>query len=106
MASKTAKRTVKDRLNRVQENFKFSKVVHRVKGGTNDLNDFMVDTSDKLIDEAIVRSEQWQTVGAKAIKGGLKLVSGQQDIVFDTLETIKGQYTDGRKRFKNLFSKN
>lgn len=81
-------------------------LVVKVKEGAKDVNDFMLENSEALLNEAIVRGEQWQDVAAKAVKGGLKLSANTQDIVFDTLDSLKGQLQDSSKRFKTLISKN
>ena len=101
MANTTTKRAKK-----AANDFNITKVVDRVIEGAKEVNDFMLDNSDELINEAVVRGEQWQDVAAKAVKGGLKLTANTQDIVFDTLETLKSQVQNGRSRMKDLFSKN
>ncbi len=106
MANKTVKETVKETIDDVQEKINFSKVVNRIKGGAKDINDFMLENSDGFVKEAVIMGEQWQNVASKAVKGGLKLASNNQDFVFDTLESLKGQLNEGRTRIKNLFSKN
>lgn len=97
---------VVDRIEDVQEKFEMEKVVKNVKTRTKNVNDFMLDNTEDLVNEAIVRGEQWQNVAAKAVKGGLKLAANQQDIMFDTLETIKGQFKNTRTRIKDIFSRN
>lgn len=101
MANSTSKKAVK-----AAKNFNITKVVDRVIEGAKDVNDFMLDNSDDFIKEAVVRGEQWQGVASKAVKGGLKLTANTQDIVFDTLDSLKDQVQDGRSRIKDLFSKN
>ncbi len=92
--------------NKAVEKFNFDNAIARVKNTTKEVNNFALETSEDLVNEAINRTEQWQKVATKAIDGGLKLAATQQDIVFDTLESIKGQFIHGRKRFSTLFSKN
>lgn len=83
------------------------KGVNVVKQTATELNDFVLETSDQLVDRAIKRGSQWQDVSAKAIQGGLKLAANQQDIMFDALETVKTQIAKrGRKRMSDLFSRN
>ena len=69
------------------------------------VNNFVLETADDVVDATVKSAEQWQEVTAKAIKGGFKLADKQQDIVFTTLEKLKGQLTKSGKRFKQLFSK-
>lgn len=92
--------------NKVAEKFTFDNAIKTVKNTTKNVNNFALETSEEIVIEAINRTEQWQDVANKAIDGGLKLAATQQDIVFDTLESIKGQLMHGRKRFSTLFSKN
>jgi len=103
---KTAKRSFDikniDLLKNVDVNISYDKI----KETTQDVNEFILETSEDIVDGAIKRGNEWQGVANKAVKGGLKLAANQQNIVFDTLETLKGQFIDGRKRFKVLFSKN
>ena len=73
---------------------------------TKDVNDYTLKTAEELVEGAIASGEKWQGVAQKAVKGGLKLAAKQQDIVFDTLETLKGQFTHTAKRFKKLVSNN
>ncbi len=96
MATKNAKTSKMD----------VTKNIENIKSMTKDVNNFVLQTSEELVDTAIVRGEQWQKVSAKAIKGGLKLAATQQDIMFTTLEAVKGQLMTGTKRFQKLYSKN
>lgn len=61
-------------------------------------NKFVLDTTEEVMDETLERAEDWQTVGEKAIKGGIKIAAKQQDLVFDALEAAKKQITKGKKR--------
>lgn len=83
-----------------------NKGFNKIKEATKDVNDFVLETSEDIVEGAIKRSEEWTSVTEKAVKGGLKLAETQQDLVFQTLESIKGQIVEGRQRFKHLFSKN
>lgn len=69
-------------------------------------NKLALDTTDNMIESAVKNGEKWQKVGEKAVKGGLQLMEKQQDIMFDTLEAVKGQIVEGRNRMQTLFSKN
>ncbi len=86
--------------------FNWNKNYETVKSTSKDVSDFIYKTSEEMVDLAITRSAQWQDLGAKAIKGGLKVAEKQQDIMFDALEMVKGQVDLGTKRFKKLFSLN
>jgi len=69
-------------------------------------NDNVYNTTQDVVDFSIKRGAEWQGVTEKAIKGGLKLAANQQDILFDTLFTVKSHIKHGRKRFSALFSNN
>ena len=66
------------------------------------LNKFAFETTDEVVDMGIKRAGQWQGIAEKAIKGGLKISAKQQDLVFDALESIKGQIKNGRKKASDL----
>jgi len=87
-------------------NDQINKGVSQVKEAAKNANDFVYDTSEEVVDFSIKRGAEWQNVADKAIKGGLKLAANQQDLVFDTLEVLKGQIKQSSKRFSSLFSKN
>lgn len=70
------------------------------------VNNYTLKTAEEMVDGIMVSSEKWQGIAAKAVKGSLKLAAKQQTIVFDTLETVKGQLTENAIRFRKLFSKN
>ena len=97
MAKKITDRKINEELN---------KGFNQVKEATKNANDFVYNTSEDVVNFTLKRSTEWQGVTEKALKGGLKLAANQQDLIFDTLETIKDQFQGGRKRFKALFSKN
>lgn len=73
---------------------------------TKKVNKYTLKTAEELVDGAINNGEKWQGVAQKAVKGGLKLAAKQQDIVFDTLENLKGQFAHTAKRFKKLVNNN
>lgn len=67
-------------------------------------NDWALTAVDGTVTESLVVAEQWQKVTQKAIKGGFQLADNQQDLFFQALVAIKGQYTHGKKRVKTLFA--
>ncbi|MFT5167079.1 MAG: hypothetical protein ACI8P3_002316, partial [Saprospiraceae bacterium] len=69
-------------------------------------NTYTLKTAENVVDGAIVNGEKLQDITNKAVKGSLKLAAKQQDIVFDTLETVKVQLNHTVVRFRKLFSKN
>ena len=80
--------------------------VENITKATKDVNAYTLKTADELVDGAIKNGEKWQGVANKAVKGSLKLAAKQQDIMFDNLETIKGQLTNTATRLKKLISNN
>lgn len=94
-------KTVQDRFN---INLEMPKV--DLKKAVKETNELALNTADSIIDGATKNGEKWQKVTAKAIKGSLQLAEKQQDIMFDTLEAVKKQLIESRKRTQALFSKN
>jgi len=92
--------------NRFDFNLDLNKGMNKIKETTKDVNDFVLETSEDLVEGALKTSTEWTSVTEKAVKGGLKLAETQQELVFETLETLKGQLMESRNRFKVLFSKN
>lgn len=92
--------------NKVTNTSKFDvkKSIDTIKSTTKEVNTLVLETTETLIDTAIVRSGQWQKLSEKAIKGGLKLASNQQDLMFTTLEALKSQLMTGSKRFKSMMN--
>ena len=92
---KTKKIAVKTRVNTV-----FNTTKKMIKN----TNDFALTTTEGFVTESLNVVEQWQNVTKKAINGGFKLSSGQQDLMFEALETVKGQITHSKKRVRKLFA--
>ncbi|MFT7073155.1 hypothetical protein [Patiriisocius sp. Uisw_017] len=90
---KTIKNTAKE---------KVSKAMNTTKSMVIKANEFALNTTETAVTETIAVTAQWQTVADKALKGGLKLAANQQDLVFETLVSIKGQLKNSKKRFKKL----
>ena len=72
------------------------------KKAIKNTNEFALSTTEAFVTESLIVAEQWQNVTKKAINGGFKLISGQQDLLFEGLEAVKGQFTHGKKRVKKL----
>lgn len=92
---KTKKVALKTRINTV---------FHTTKKMIENTNDFALTTTEGFVTESLSVVEQWQNVTKKAINAGFKLSSGQQDLMFEALETVKGQITHSKKRVKKLFA--
>lgn len=67
-------------------------------------NEFALNTTEEVVLETINIAGQWQKVTDKALKGGLKLMANQQDLVFTTLEMFKGQMIQSKKRLTKIFA--
>ena len=74
------------------------------KKAIKNTNEFALSTTEGFVTESLNVAEQWQNVTKKAINGGFKLASGQQDLMFEALKAVKGQFTYGRKRVKKLLA--
>ncbi|MEM8889153.1 MAG: hypothetical protein AAGD28_14325 [Bacteroidota bacterium] len=69
-------------------------------------NDYTLKTAEEIIDGVFENGEKWQGVAEKAINGGFKLASKQQEMVFGAMETIKGQISKSSKRLKKTLYNN
>lgn len=67
-------------------------------------NEFALNTTEEVVLGTINVAGQWQKVTDKAVKGGLKLMANQQDLVFTTLEMFKGQMIQSKKRLTKIFA--
>lgn len=94
--------TAKDTINKIDLN----EGVERVRGAVKTANEYGLKTADSMLDNALENGEKWQNVANKAVKGGLQLAERQQDMMFKTLEVVKGQFVKGVKRTRALFSAN
>lgn len=65
-------------------------------------NDAALTKTEALVTTSLEVTAQWQKVADKAIKGGLKLASNQQDLVFDILNDIKDHAIESKKKFSKL----
>ncbi len=79
-----------------------SKAVDNTKTVALKANDYALNTTEVIVTESIEATAKWQKVADTAIKGGLKLAANQQDLVFDVLNDIKGQFKKSKKRFTKL----
>lgn len=93
---------VKKAYNKVSETISMDNIAKATKS----VNDYTLKTAEGLLDGALENGEKWQGIASKAVKGGLKLAEKQQDMMFDTLEAVKGQLIQSTSRFRKLFSNN
>lgn len=66
------------------------------------LNKELLKASNEWVDGSVVAAEKWQNLTERMVKTGLKMFSKQQDLLFNTLETVKGQVNTSAKRFNKL----
>ena len=76
----------------------------QVKDTVKEVNSFVLETTEDVVDGVIKSGEQWQNVAVKATKGGLELTARQQDIIYETMDTMKKQWVSGRKKLNKIFS--
>ena len=77
-------------------------VVSKAKDFALNANDLALNKTEKVITQSLEATSQWQGVAEKAIKGGLKLASNQQELVFDVLNEVKADLKEGKKRLSKL----
>jgi hypothetical protein len=63
-------------------------------------NDLAIDTAEKVAMKTISLSEKGLGLSAKLVKKGIKASAKNQDIVFDTLNTVKGKAVKFLPKFK------
>ena len=95
MSKKVNKRTVRGTVNTA---------INNTKKVAKQTNEFALNTTEGVVLETINVAGQWQKVTDKALKGGLKLMANQQDLVFTTLEMFKGQMINSKKRLTKIFA--
>jgi type IV secretory pathway VirD2 relaxase len=83
---------------------KVNNVVETAKTSVKNANDYALNTTEDLVTETITIASQWQNVTSKALKGSVKLLENQQNLVFDALETYKNHFVKGKKRFTQIFA--
>jgi type IV secretory pathway VirD2 relaxase len=83
---------------------KVNNVVETAKTSVKTANDYALNTTEDLVTETITIASQWQNVTSKALKGSVKLLENQQNLVFDALETYKNHFVKGKKRFTQIFA--
>ncbi len=107
--TKTDKEAVKKAIENTREaieNFDVDKQVKEARKTAQKVNAAALETADEMVDDIFSAGEKWQKVAEKAVKGGLHLAGRQQEIFFDTLETMKGQFSKSAVRFRKIFNNN
>ena len=88
---------------KIMKKSRLRKNLDTIKVQTKNFNKEVISVSEDLVSASIQTGEKYQELLAKAIKGGTVLFAQQQDILFNTLASIKGQYAVGAGRFQKLF---
>jgi len=105
-ASAQSVKTLATKVNKAVTVKNIQKTTKNIMQTSIDLNEYTINTAEEFVDGALTTGQKWQNVADKAVKGGLKLAAKQQTMVFDTLDSVKGQFASNLKRAKKLFSKN
>lgn len=83
---------------------KLNNALDTAKNSVKTANEFALNTTEEVVTETITIASEWQKVTDKALKGGVKLMANQQDLIFNTLEAFKSQLLDGKKKLTKVFS--
>ncbi|MCF6279749.1 MAG: hypothetical protein L3J14_05315 [Flavobacteriaceae bacterium] len=83
---------------------KFNNAINTTKTAVKDANKFALNNTEEVVTESINAAKQWQEVTSKALEGGFKLMENQQNLVFDTLESFKKQFIQGKKKLTKVFA--
>lgn len=73
-----------------------------LKDKATQLNKELLIASDELVEGSIATGERIQDLMAKVLKNGTTLLEKQQELTFDTIEALLGQYKTGNMKFKKL----
>jgi hypothetical protein len=90
--------------NKVNFTEKANAALATVKSTVKKANDYALNTTEEIFTESITVASQWQKVTDKALKGSVKLLENQQNLVFDALDTYKDHVVKGKKRFTKIFA--
>ena len=88
------------------ENIDVTERVGAVKKAVKNANNYTLETAEEMVDGMIVNGEKWQNIAAKAVKSGFKVAERQQEMMFSTLEAVKGQLGNSAVRLRNIFKNN
>ncbi len=94
---------MKNTIKNIKE-IKLNTVINTTKKAITNANKFALVNTEELVIGTFDATKQWQDVTANALKGGLKLMENQQNIVFNTLESFKSQLIDGKNKFSKIFA--
>jgi len=83
---------------------KFNAAVKTTKTAVKNANNFALTNTEEVVTGSINAAKQWQEVTSKALNGGFQLMENQQNLVFDTLESFKKQFIQGKNKFTKVFA--
>jgi len=86
------------------EKISIDKGIKYARKAAQNINDYALETAEEVVDATLDGSRQWQKLAEKVIKNGFEIAEKQQEIIFDTLETAKGQLTANVNRVNKLFN--
>lgn len=66
------------------------------------INEELLIATDELVDGSLTTGAKVQDIMAKVLKNGTFLLGKQQDLAFDTIEALLGQYKSGNVKFRKL----
>ena len=93
-----------NKLNKATVKETFNAAIGTTKKVAKQTNEFALNTTEDVVLGTISAAGQWQVVTEKAVKGGLKLMANQQDLMFSALEMVKGQMIQSKKRMTKIFA--
>ena len=92
------------KITRTNVTAKLNEVVNTTKISIQNANNYALNTTEEVVLETLTIATQWQTVADKALKGGVKLLDNQQNLVFDALEAYKNHFITGKKKISKIFA--
>ncbi|RMA58690.1 hypothetical protein [Ulvibacter antarcticus] len=96
----TAKRNTNSKS---KESKKINGIVEKLKTSATATSAIAIMTAEDVIAETKTIAGDWRGVASKAVKGGSKLASNQQELIVDTLDNTKEHMTIIYKRSTALF---
>ncbi|PQJ81128.1 hypothetical protein [Polaribacter glomeratus] len=92
------------KINKAKLTEKVNTILETAKTSVKKANEYALHTTEEVVTETISVASEWQQVADKALKGGVKLLDNQQNIIFDTLESYKNHFVSGKKRLGKIFA--
>lgn len=80
--------------------------IKNIKEGTLKLNEFALESTEKVVLKTIDTTEELQNFANKTLKKSLSFSEKQQDKIFINLENAKGMVWRNLNKTLDLFSKN